>query len=156
MDAPEVNQRRMEEIPVDVRGTVDDDDLDDHLWLRLAARVGEDVDAIAALSADVAAYYATRFFEWEYASGGVTGFLDWGAELGPLVAPGYRRMGLETAGDAFDALWSSPMVQRLIANPTYEPTEAESAALDSLADAVGRHDAERIEFVRGHPDVFSV
>jgi hypothetical protein len=150
------NTRRHAEMPVDVLATLDDSELDDHLSMRLAALVGEDVLAVAALSEDLRAYYVTRSFEREVGSGGVTGFLDWGAGLGPLVAAGYRRLGLVTASVAFDTLWSLQTLRRLAESEAYEPTDAEEAELQRCAEAIGWHDPERLAFVRSHPDVFSI
>jgi hypothetical protein len=148
--------RRQAVMPVDVLATRDDSELDDHLSVRLGSLVGEDVVAVAAMSEDLRAYYVTRFFEREYGSGGVTGLLDWGAAVGPLVTEGYRRLGLNEPAMAFDALWSLPALQRLASDETYEPTDGEEAEFQHRAEAVGWHDHERIAFIRSHPEVFSI
>jgi hypothetical protein len=149
-------QRTWERRPVDVRGTPDDDVLDDHLWVRLGACTGDDPEALASLSHDLRAYYATRLFEWECRSGGVTGFLETASWVAPHVAQGYRYLGLPEAAAAFEALWSSPTVHRLITDDSYEPTDDDIAELGSLAEAVGSHDHERVALARRHPDVFSI
>jgi hypothetical protein len=150
------SQRRWAATPVDVRATPDDSELDSHLSIRLQARVGDDALTVSALSDELRAYYVTRFFEREYASGGITGFLDWGSSLGPLVAEGYRRLGLHGTAAAFDQLWSSRTLKRLATDDAYEPSEDEEAELFDLGHAVGEHDDERIAYVRRYPDVFSV
>jgi len=149
-------QRTWERMPVDVRGTPDDDVLDDHLWVRLGARTGDDPDAVASLSDGLRAYYATRLFEWERGSGGVTGFLETAAWIAPHVAEAYRYLELPEAAAAFEALWSSPTVHRLITDDSYEATDEDVAELETLAEAVGSHDHERVALARRHPDVFSI
>jgi hypothetical protein len=149
-------QRAWERTPVDVRGTPDDDVLDDHLWLRLTARTGDDPDTVASLSDGLRAYYATRLFEWECGSGGVTGFLEIAAWIAPHVAEGYRYLELPEAAAAFEALWSSPTVHRLNTDDSYEATDDDIAELERLAEAVGSHDHERVALARRHPGVFSI
>jgi hypothetical protein len=149
-------QRTQEHTPVDVSGTSDDDELDDHLWTRLGARTGDDPKVVASLSDDLRAYYATRLFEWECASGGITGFLDTASWIAPHVADGYRYLDLPEAAAAFEALWSSATAQRLIADDSFEPTDALIAELDALAEAIGTHDHDRVALARRHPEVFSI
>ena len=69
-------QPTLQETPVVVRDAANDNELDDHVWLRLSALTGEDPAAIATLPADQRAYYVTRAYEWEVGSGGATGFLE--------------------------------------------------------------------------------
>jgi hypothetical protein len=135
--------------------TPDDDVLDDHLWVRLGARTGDDPDTVASLSDVMRAYYATRLFEWECGSGGVTGFLETAALIAPHVAEGYRYLELPDAAVAFEALWSSPTLQRKT-DDSYEATDADVAEHESLAEAVGSHDHERVALARRHPEVFSI
>ena len=149
-------QRTLERTPVDVRGTPDDDVLDDHLWVRLGARTGDDPETVASLSDGLRAYYATRLFESERGSGGVTGFLETAAWIAPHVAEGYRYLELPEAAAAFEALWSTPTAHRLIADDSYEATADDIAELERLAAAVGSHDHERVALARRHPEVFSI
>lgn len=146
-------QRTRERERVDVQGTPDDDVLDDHLWARLGVRTGDDPEAVASLPDELRAYYATRLFEWECGSGGVTGFLDTAAWIAPHVAEGLE---LPEAAAAFEALWSSPTVHRLMTDDSYEPTDDEIAELDTLAEAAGSHDHDRVALVRRHPEAFSI
>jgi hypothetical protein len=149
-------RRDLERAPVDVEGTADDEVLDDHLWLRLGVRTGDDPEAVASLSDDLRAYYATRLFEWECESGGVSGFVDTAAWIAPHVAEGYRYLELPEAAAAFEELWSSPIVHGLIADDSYVPTDEEVVELNSLARAVGTHDTDRIALARRHPERFSI
>jgi hypothetical protein len=142
--------------PVDVSSTADDDELDDHLWLRLADRTGNDPAEVAALPEEVRAYYATRAFESEVGSGGVDGFIDVAGGIGHLVADAYRLMNAPDAAVAFEALWASPTVRRLLSDDSYVLTDPELEEVGRLADTVGIHDVERIALVRRHPDLFSI
>ena len=144
-------------MPVDVAATADDSELDDHLWIRLSAVLdGEDEQSVRGLTADLRAYYVTRFFEWELGSGGPTGFLDFGSRLGPLVSEGYHHLDLPGAAEAFDRFWSLPAVQQVLENEAYLPSDDENEVMDAAAEAVGSHDAERMAFVRRHPEAFSI
>lgn len=149
------SRSRPEDVPVDVTATADASQLDDHIWLRLAAKTADDRSAIEALPDDQRAYYVTRVFEWELGSGGPQGYAEWHSELGSFVAAGYRHLGLPGAAAAFDALWTSQVMNRLVCSPDAELTDGERASLWELADVVGQHDTARIAFVRAHPDSFS-
>jgi hypothetical protein len=144
---------RLAATPVDVRLEQDASNLDDHIWLRVGQLV-ENGKPVASLPEDLRAYFVTRFFEYEFDSGGPTGFLDWdGAELARFVAPGYRHLGLSAAATAFERLWASPLMQALVADP-----EAEAAHDDlwELRRAVGSNNKARVNFIRSHPDTFSI
>jgi hypothetical protein len=80
----------------------------------------------------------------------VDGFLEWHPDIGPLVADGYRYIGLPEAATAFERLWNSPLVARLLLNEDYIPSTEELSKLDQLGNAVGSHDGTRISFVRRH------
>jgi hypothetical protein len=147
--------RRLESTPVDVAGTSSDGELDDHLWLRLSQRAATN-DDMRLMSDDHRAYYATRHFESEIGSGGPTGFLDWGRDVAPFVESGYRHLGLEGAARAFEAFWSSPITQRLVAHHNADLDQNAEATIAALAAAVGTHDIERLAFVRAHPQSFSI
>ena len=67
-----------------------------------------------------------------------------------------RDLDLPDAAEAFEALWSSPTVQRLTTDDSYEATDDDIAELERLAEAVGSHDRERVALARGHPEVFSI
>lgn len=150
------SQPALQDTPVNVRGAADDRELDDHVWLRLSALTGEDHAEIATLPVDQRAYYVTRAYEREVGSGGPTGFLDWYGPIGPLIAAGYRHLGLAEAAAAFEAFWSSSVTQRLLVDPDDQPSPAETATHEDLASEVGEHDADRIAFIRAHPDSFSI
>jgi hypothetical protein len=142
---------------VDVATTHDDSELDDHLWNRLSAQLGsEDELSVHNLPAHLRSYYVTRFFEWERDSGGPTGFLAFGSQLGQFVSAGYRHLDLHGAADAFDRFWSLPTVHRLREDDAYLPSDDEDEVMHAAAEAVGTHDAERIAFVRRHGEAFSI
>lgn len=92
----------------------------------------------------------------ECGSGGVTGFLETAAWIAPHVAEGYRHLELPEAAAAFEVLWSSITVDRLITDDSYEATDGDIAELEGLAEAVGSHDHERVTLARRHPEVFSI
>ena len=144
-------------MPVDVVAAPDDSELDDHVWIRLAARLSsEDESSVGSLDADLRSYYVTRFFEWERDSGGPTAFLAFGSQIGRFVSDGYRHLDLHESADAFDHFWFLPAVQRLREDEAYEPSDEEDLAMEVASEAVGRHDSERIAFVRRHPEAFSI
>jgi Domain of unknown function (DUF4375) len=77
-----------------------DDDLDDRVWCRLSSLIDYlDASQIASEDADVAAYLATRVFEWEVGNGGLHqyffNFPD--PDHLALVLGGYDHLGLAEA-----------------------------------------------------------
>lgn len=141
---------------VDVRGGGEsDDELDDHLWIRLSARCPSDAD-VRALPDDLRAYYVSRLFEWSLAMDGPTVFFTDHPGLCDLVAPAYRRLGLDEAAIAYERFADSTAARRLLEDGTHELSADEHAELVARWQAIGEHDAERITFVRARPDLFSV
>lgn len=150
--------RQLSETPLDVTvyGEHEDSKLDDHAWLRTLRLVpGATPGEAAMLPADVRAYYVTRLFEWENQSGGPDAFFLHYGDLAPLVADGYRHLGLEGPAEAFEELLANPVTARLRDDPHFTPTDAEFDEIDSLTTAVGLHDAVRIDLIRSRPDSFS-
>lgn len=150
------NVRRLSETPVDVAATPDDGALDDHLWLRISALVPDYARAsVLKLPSDVRAYFLTRLFEWETAHDGPDAFVQLCPELLGLVAPAYRDLGLDGAAQWFDRYATAEPTRRLLADPNALPSPDELDVLVRIVDQIGFHDADRLAFVRAHPQSFS-
>jgi hypothetical protein len=141
---------------VDVRsGGETDDELDDHLWLRLSARCPSNAD-VRALPDDLRAYYVSRLLEWSLAMDGPSVFFTDHPELCDLVAPAYHCLGLDEAATAYERFADTTAARRLLEDGTHELSADEHAELVAGWQAIGEHDAERIAFVRDRPDGFSI
>jgi len=142
-----------------------DDDLDDRVWLRLSSFVDyHDPAQIAAEDPDVAAYLATRVFEWEVGNGGLHQYFFNFPDPDHLavVLEGYTHLGLaETRRVVEDvvaplaqaeAAWRESLRDGSIAT-FFESYPASS--LPAYDHRIGEHDADRVRLVRSVPEKFA-
>lgn len=145
--------------------SLDDDDLDDRVWLRLSSFVDNfDAAQIAAEDPDVAAYLATRVFEWEVGNGGLHQYFFNFPDPDHLavVLEGYARLGLaETRRTVEDmvaplaqaeAAWRESLRDGSIAT-FFDSYPASS--LPAYDHRIGEHDAERVRLIRSLPEKFA-
>ena len=142
-----------------------DDDLDDRVWCRLSSLIDYfDASQIASEDADVAAYLATRVFEWEVGNGGLHQYFFNFSDPDHLavVLEGYAHLGLaETRRIVEDvvaplaeaeAAWRESLRDGSIAT-FFESYPASS--LPEYDDRIGEHDAERVRLIRSVPEKFA-
>jgi hypothetical protein len=149
----------MEEI-----ASLPDEELDDRLWLRLSTVVDFfDAPKLRAADPDVAAYLATRLFEWEVGNGGLHQyFFNYpDPDHFAVVLDGYTRLGLaerrRLLEEAVAPLAGAEAEWRESLRDGTIETFFESYPGSGLADhddCVGDHDAERLRLVRSSPEKF--
>jgi Domain of unknown function (DUF4375) len=149
----------------EIASLVDDDDLDDRVWLRLSSLVDYfDAAQIASEDPDVAAYLATRVFEWELGNGGLHQYFFNFPDPDHLavVLEGYAHLGLaETRRIVEDVVaplahaeagWRESLRDGSIAT-FFESYPATS--LPAYDHRIGEHDAERVRLIRSLPEKFA-
>jgi hypothetical protein len=148
-------------ITVEDIASLPDAELDDLVWLRLNAEVEYgDRELIMALSPERRAYLVTRLLEWEIGNGGLHQFFFNYSHLADLCAEGYRVLGLN--GQARKMRRVLRIARR--EKPVREAvTDWEGFAKSHRRTRLNRydrcfmeHDAERIVFIRAHPERFTM
>jgi Domain of unknown function (DUF4375) len=142
-----------------------DDDLDDRVWCRLSSLIDYfDASQIASEDADVAAYLATRVFEWEVGNGGLHQYFFNFPDPDHLavVLDGYDHLGLAEARHVIEdvvaplaeaeAAWRESLRDGSIAT-FFESYLASS--LPEYDNRIGEHDAERVRLIRSVPGMFA-
>jgi hypothetical protein len=142
-----------------------DDDLDNRVWCRLSSLIDYfDASQLASEDADVAAYLATRVFEWEVGNGGLHQYFFNFPDPDHLavVLEGYAHLGLdETRCIVEDVVaplaeaeagWRESLRDGSIAT-FFESYPASS--LPEYEDRIGEHDSERVGLIRSMPEKFA-
>ncbi len=131
--------------------------LDDLLWQRVLRLVLSNwPKGVFDLPPQLQAYYGTRLFEWASQWDGPDAFFREYAALIPLVGEGYRRLGVDTAAAAFEALIANPIVELIVADSSFTPTEVQSRELAEGVEAVGWNHDQRLDFVASNARCFCV
>jgi hypothetical protein len=143
-----------------------DEELDDWLSIRMSLVVGvPSAAAVAALPEARRAYYATRMFEWDVMNGGLHQYLfnNPDPDLLDLVVEGYRSLDLESQATvvleivaplaAREAEWRESLRDGTV--QTFMESYVESA-LPDFDDRIETHDADRLDFVRSHAQIFAI
>ncbi|HEX7277278.1 MAG TPA: DUF4375 domain-containing protein [Acidimicrobiales bacterium] len=142
-----------------------DGQLDDWVWARsISYAFPADHVALVTLPEGVRAYIATRLFEWEVGNGGLHQYFfnHPSSDLLSLVIDGYAFLGLEAARRIV-AEDVAPIAEREKewreslrdgSDDTFANAYADTE-LTALDERIEFHDAERLRYVRGHPDLFA-
>ena len=159
--------QRQSETPLstDEIAQLPDEELDTRVWLRLTHFVDcHNPGSLRAEDRDVAAYLATRVFEWEVGNGGLHqyffNFPD--PDHVGVVLDGYSRLGLDEARRTVEeviapiaseeARWREALRDGSI--ETFFESYVESR-LPEYDDRIGFHDTERLSLVRAKPSTFA-
>ena len=137
------NRSPAEVMALDEAGELDDDALDDGLWMALLG-AGVSDETLASYPAGVRMFYATRLVEWEIGNGGFSQALENARQCLEEAIAGYEMLGDHE---------SMELLQRAIERS--KALEALDAELDGPPwGGVPWGDARRLAYVRGHRDEF--
>lgn len=153
-------------ITADEIAVLSDDELDDHVWLRLCQLVGSgQAPDLAAMQPRLRAYYVTRLFEWEVMNGGLHQYFfnHPDPDLLELILDSYPILGLPEQAEAIreliaplesqESAWRESLRDGTI--ETFFESYVESA-LPDFDDRIELHDPERVSFIRAHASDFAL
>jgi Domain of unknown function (DUF4375) len=161
------NLGRQADVPVTVTEieSSTDDDLDDRVWMRLSSIIDySDAAALRAEDDDVAAYLATRVFEWEVGNGGLHQYFFNFPDPAHLsvVLDGYTYLGLDEARRVVEELiaplarveaaWRGSLRDGTI--ETFFASYPQSQ-LPDYDDRIEFHDDVRMQLMRERPHKFA-
>jgi hypothetical protein len=137
------NRSPAEVMALDEAGELDDEALDDGLWMALLG-AGVSSETLSSHPAGVRMFYATRLVEWEVGNGGFSQALENARECLEEAIAGYEMLGDHE---------STELLQRAI-----ERSKALEALDEELEgppwEGVPWGDARRLAYVRAHRDEF--
>ena len=155
--------REQRETPVTQQmiASLEDSDLDDRIWSRLLNRYSIDETSLATAPKEVRAYLATREFEWEFGNGGLFQYFHNypSDQLLAQVIEGYSLLQLpESRKTLEEVIWpiakSEAAWSATLQGPDDFSAGYAKSKLPQFDHLVTFHDAERIKFVRAHPELF--
>jgi hypothetical protein len=148
-------------ITVEDIASLPDAELDTLVWARLNAEVGYlDRELITALSPEQRAYLVTRLLEWEVGNGGLHQFFFSYPHLADFGAEGYQLLGLSGQARRMRRVLRIAHKEKPVRDAVTDWegfTESHRhSRLNRHDRCFAGHDAERIAFIRAHPERFTM